>query len=71
MAHRRLSCSALLESSTDQILWPLSSLRLVDWSRREETTMDVNELMQQTRDTLTVSRLFGEAYERNGTVVVP
>jgi uncharacterized spore protein YtfJ len=33
--------------------------------------MDVNELMQQTRDTLTVSRLFGEAYERNGTVVVP
>ena len=33
--------------------------------------MDVNELMQQTRDTLTVARLFGEAYERNGTVVVP
>jgi uncharacterized spore protein YtfJ len=33
--------------------------------------MDVNELMRQTRDTLTVSRLFGEAYERNGTVVVP
>jgi uncharacterized spore protein YtfJ len=47
------------------------SLRLVDWWRREETTMDDNELMQQTRDTLTVSRLFGEAYERNGTVVVP
>jgi uncharacterized spore protein YtfJ len=43
----------------------------MDWSRREEPTMDVNELMQQTRDTLTVSRLFGEAYERNGTVVVP
>jgi hypothetical protein len=33
--------------------------------------MDVNELMQLTRDTLTVSRLFGEPYERNGTVVVP
>jgi len=33
--------------------------------------MNVNELMQQTRDTLTVSRLFGEPYERNGTVVVP
>ncbi len=33
--------------------------------------MDVNELMQQTRDTLTVSRLFGEPYERNGTVVIP
>ena len=37
----------------------------------EQTTIDVNELMQQTRDTLTVSRLFGEAYKRNGTVVVP
>ena len=33
--------------------------------------MDVNELMQQTRDTLTVSRLFGEPYERNGTTVIP
>ena len=55
----------------DQILWLLSSLRLMDWSRREETTMDVNELMQQTRDTLTVSRVFGESYEHNGTVVVP
>jgi uncharacterized spore protein YtfJ len=33
--------------------------------------MDVNELMAQTRDTLTVSRLFGEPYERNGTTVVP
>ena len=61
-AHCR-RCSSPLETSTDQILWPLSSLRLVDWSRREETTMDVNELMQQTRYTLTVSRLFGEAYE--------
>jgi uncharacterized spore protein YtfJ len=33
--------------------------------------MDVNELMRQTGDTLTVSRLFGQAYERNGTMVVP
>jgi uncharacterized spore protein YtfJ len=33
--------------------------------------MDVTELMQQTRDTLTVSKLFGTAYERNGTMVVP
>ena len=33
--------------------------------------MDINGLMQQTRDTLAVSRLFGEAYERNGTVLVP
>jgi uncharacterized spore protein YtfJ len=33
--------------------------------------MDVNELMKQTRDTLTVSRVFGEPYERNDTLVIP
>jgi uncharacterized spore protein YtfJ len=33
--------------------------------------MDVNELMQQTRDSLTVTRLFGEPYERNGITVIP
>ena len=33
--------------------------------------MDVNQLMQQTRDALTVSRLFGEPHERNGVTVIP
>jgi uncharacterized spore protein YtfJ len=33
--------------------------------------MDVNQLMQQTRDTLTVSRLFGEPHEHNGVTVIP
>ena len=33
--------------------------------------MDVNELLQHTRDTMTVSRAFGEPYERNGVLVVP
>ena len=33
--------------------------------------MDVNELMQQTRDSLTVTRLFGEPYERNGITIIP
>ncbi len=33
--------------------------------------VDVNQLMQQTRDALTVSRLFGEPYERNGVTVIP
>jgi uncharacterized spore protein YtfJ len=33
--------------------------------------VDVNELMQQTRDSLTVTRLFGEPYERNGITVIP
>jgi uncharacterized spore protein YtfJ len=33
--------------------------------------MDVNQLMQQTRDTLTVNRLFGEPQDRNGVTVIP
>ena len=33
--------------------------------------MDVNELMQQTRDALTVNRLFGESRESNGVTVIP
>lgn len=33
--------------------------------------MDVAELMQQTRDALTVKRVFGDAYERNGVTVIP
>ena len=33
--------------------------------------VDVNQLMQQTRDALTVSRLFGEPLERNGVTVIP
>jgi uncharacterized spore protein YtfJ len=37
----------------------------------EEVPMDVNELLQQTRDTLTVTKLFGEPHERNGVTVIP
>jgi uncharacterized spore protein YtfJ len=33
--------------------------------------VNVNELMQQTRDALTVSRLFGEPHERNGVTIIP
>ncbi len=33
--------------------------------------MDVNELMQQARHTLTVNRLFGKPHERNGVMVIP
>ena len=33
--------------------------------------MDVNEVMQQTRDALTVSRVFGEPHQQNGVTVVP
>ena len=33
--------------------------------------MDPNEVMQQARDALTVKRVFGEPYERNGVAVIP
>jgi uncharacterized spore protein YtfJ len=33
--------------------------------------MDPNEVMQQARDALTVKRVFGEVYERDGVTVIP
>ena len=33
--------------------------------------MDPTEVMQETRDALTVKRVFGEPYERNGVTVIP
>jgi uncharacterized spore protein YtfJ len=33
--------------------------------------MDPSEIMQQTRDALTVKRVFGEPYEREGVTVIP
>ena len=33
--------------------------------------MDPNELVQQARDALTVKRVFGEPYERDGVAVIP
>jgi uncharacterized spore protein YtfJ len=33
--------------------------------------MDPNELMQHAQDALTVKRVFGEPYERDGVTVIP
>lgn len=33
--------------------------------------MEVNEVIAQARDTLTVKRVFGEPYEKNGVTVIP
>jgi uncharacterized spore protein YtfJ len=33
--------------------------------------MDPNELLTQARDALTVKRVFGEPYERNGVTLIP
>jgi uncharacterized spore protein YtfJ len=35
------------------------------------TKMDVNEIMTTARDAMQVKRVFGEAYERDGTLVIP
>lgn len=33
--------------------------------------MDPSELMQQTRDAMTVKRVFGDPYERDGVTILP
>lgn len=33
--------------------------------------MEVNDVITQARDTLTVKRVFGDPYERNGVTVIP
>jgi uncharacterized spore protein YtfJ len=33
--------------------------------------MDVQEVLSQVRDAVTVKRVYGEPYERNGVVVIP
>ncbi|HKA03830.1 MAG TPA: spore germination protein GerW family protein [Acidimicrobiales bacterium] len=33
--------------------------------------MEANEVISQARDTMTVKRVFGEPYERNGVTVIP
>jgi uncharacterized spore protein YtfJ len=40
-------------------------------TRDEETSMDVKETIEAARDSLTVQRVFGEPYERNGVTVIP
>jgi uncharacterized spore protein YtfJ len=37
----------------------------------EEQTMDVRELTAQARDALTVKRVFGEPYEKDGLTIIP
>ena len=33
--------------------------------------MEVNDVISQARDTLTVKRVFGDPYEKNGVTVIP
>jgi uncharacterized spore protein YtfJ len=38
---------------------------------RREQAMDVQEVIAQARDALTVKRVFGEPYEKDGVTVIP
>jgi uncharacterized spore protein YtfJ len=38
---------------------------------REGESMEVQEVITQARDALTVKRVFGDPYERNGVTVIP
>ena len=38
---------------------------------REEVTMEVQDVISQARDSLSVKRVFGEPYEKDGVTMIP
>ena len=42
-----------------------------DDTERREQAMDVQDVIAQARNTLTVKRVFGEPYEKDGVTVIP
>jgi uncharacterized spore protein YtfJ len=40
-------------------------------TERREETMEVQDVMAQVRDTLTVKRVFGEPFEKDGVTIIP
>jgi uncharacterized spore protein YtfJ len=44
---------------------------VVTLTHQEEVVMDPGSLIDKTKDALTVKRVFGEPYERNGVTVIP
>jgi uncharacterized spore protein YtfJ len=42
-----------------------------DDTERKEQAMDIQDVIAQARDTLTVKRVFGEPYEKDGVTVIP
>jgi uncharacterized spore protein YtfJ len=42
-----------------------------DDTERREQAMDVQDVIAQAQDTLTVTRVFGEPYEKDGVTVIP
>jgi uncharacterized spore protein YtfJ len=45
--------------------------RAIEGAAGREETMEVQEVIAQARDAITVKRVFGEPYEKNGVTVIP
>jgi uncharacterized spore protein YtfJ len=43
----------------------------MDDGRTKAAAMDVQDVIAQARDTLTVKRVFGEPYEKDGVTIIP
>jgi uncharacterized spore protein YtfJ len=63
-----------MEPGVHQPTWrPRPRIRL-DWSHQTDTevrAMNVDEMLQGARDTMSVSRVYGEPIERNGVMLIP
>jgi uncharacterized spore protein YtfJ len=41
------------------------------WFERRKQTMEVEDVITQARDALTVKRVFGDPYQQNGVTIIP
>jgi uncharacterized spore protein YtfJ len=41
------------------------------WFERREQTMEIEDVITQARDALTVKRVFGDPYQQNGVTIIP
>jgi uncharacterized spore protein YtfJ len=48
-----------------------SKMAPFEWSSQEEEAMDLERMMSEARDALTVKRVFGEPVEKDGVTVMP
>jgi uncharacterized spore protein YtfJ len=48
-----------------------SEYATISVSYREEFRMDIQEAIAKAQDTITVKRVYGEPYERDGVVLIP
>jgi uncharacterized spore protein YtfJ len=64
--HRRTHAEMRMDSS---MRLPAGSMG--GWRERREQAMEVHEVIGQARDALTVKRVFGEPYEKDGVTIIP